>query len=205
MGRRKKDSINGTENNENRNTTDTEGKNIGVTETDRREETEHNPIVVEVPVVDEETKKVRKKKNIENKTRLKYDEISPLLSLLFNGISLKFGDHWKITEDESTNICKPLCKIFDKCNISNKISNLSDGAGLVMATSIVIIPRVMISLHKNDKKVMIENGGLQNEIKKTTTNNITNNIENGTGTNITNTQNDVSHIKTFINESNFES
>jgi hypothetical protein len=97
----------------------------------------------------------------EKETKLKTSDISPLISTVFSLVSLKAGEHWSLSDVEAESISKPLCNILDKLNLTEKVSNLSDGAGLVLALIVIVAPRVMISasLKKETKEKVIEKNG----------------------------------------------
>jgi hypothetical protein len=97
----------------------------------------------------------------EKETKLNSNDIAPLVSTVFSLVSLKAGEHWSLSDAEAESITKPLCNILDKLNLTEKVSNLSDGAGLVLALIVIVAPRVMISasLKKETKEKIIEKNG----------------------------------------------
>jgi hypothetical protein len=95
--------------------------------------------------------------------KLNVDDIKPILSGLFGIVAMKAGEHWNITDAEAEKVAKPLCNIAEKLNISDKISNASDGTALIIAMITITAPRLLINSatakQKKKEKVLMEQGG----------------------------------------------
>jgi hypothetical protein len=100
----------------------------------------------------DESKKVEEKK-VEG---LSANDVTPILQGLFGLVSLKAGEHWNISNQEAEQVAKPLCNILVKLNLSEKVSNISDGTALVIALLTIVAPRVILtaSAKKVEKKVV---------------------------------------------------
>jgi len=119
------------------------------------------PIIIDLPDSVEETKtpskrtpKVRTKKE----TGISQTEISSLITGCFSLISLKAGEHWIVTEEESLQVAKPLESILKKLDLLEKVTNASDGAMLIFAVASITLPRVLITkaIMQENKKSVIE-------------------------------------------------
>jgi hypothetical protein len=107
-----------------------------------------NLVDLEVP----EVKKPRKKRETKKETILKTEDLNAILQGVFGLVALKGGEHWNIDIKESEMISKPLLNIIEKLDLSEKISNISDGTALVIALLTITAPRVIISVHQSKQK-----------------------------------------------------
>jgi hypothetical protein len=196
------------------NSTDTRETEVTTTGRTENRDTERidNEQIIQVDLVKvdlptgEQTKKrgrpagatTQKKKE----TKLASKDITPLLMTVFSLVSLKAGEHWSLSDEEADSISKPLVNILDKLDLTEKVSNMSDGAGLVLALIMIVAPRVMISAtkKKETKKEIIErNGGTGDGKVRDFTRNDNGNTGNGNKGTTGTLQDDGSSIKAFTN------
>lgn len=145
-----------------------QGREEGTEGKDIKQDIESN--VVEIP--SPKPREVKKREYTKRKTKagaVGSEQISALLDGIFNVVSLKGGQHWKLNEGESEQISIPLSNILEKMNLLERVTNISDGLALIIATSSIVIPRALITIqieknkqpNKEVKKVEsrpIENG-----------------------------------------------
>jgi hypothetical protein len=65
---------------------------------------------------------------------------------------MKAGTHWQVSSDEAEQVSKPLSNILKKANLLEKVSNVSDGAMLIIALATISIPRIIISQQTKPKE-----------------------------------------------------
>jgi hypothetical protein len=166
---------------------------------DNIENTKVNLVEVEIPVK-AESKRGRPKGSTQKEKKekkLQGSDISPLIQTVFSLVSLKAGEHWQLSNEEVDSLSKPLCNILDKLNLTEKVSNMSDGAGLILAVIMIIAPRVMITIAQKKEKKEVTKTDEQKirEFKKNTSG------SNGksTGGNTLTYEADVGSIKAFTN------
>lgn len=107
------------------------------------------PIIVEIPEsvqASTNEKKVRKTPTRGKKeVVISQTEISNLIMGIFSLVSLKAGEHWAVTQDEASQVGKPLESILKKMDLLEKVTNASDGAMLLFAVVSITLPRVLIT------------------------------------------------------------
>jgi hypothetical protein len=129
-------------------------------------------VEIELPNGSSPTKAKRKYKPRQTKAKkpeapvLGEAEISALISGMFSLVALKGGEQWNITTDEATQVSKPLSNILQKMDYLEKVSNVSDGAMLIMAMGMLLIPRIIItsSISKKKKGKGVKNNGKVNSV-----------------------------------------
>jgi len=120
------------------------------------------PIIVSIPegvqAVIPTTKAPRKNSRTKKEVVVSQNEISNLIMGCFSLVSLKAGEHWQVTEDESLQVAKPLENILKKLDLLEKVTNASDGAMLVFACVSIALPRILITkaLSEENKKSKVE-------------------------------------------------
>lgn len=97
-------------------------------------------------------KKQREKKVKERSEAEKVKDIQNLLEGVFMVASLKAGEHWTLSSEESKQIAQPLSRILDRYDLLNKATEVSDPVALVVATATIIFPRVMVTKMSADQK-----------------------------------------------------
>jgi hypothetical protein len=110
----------------------------------------------------EKTKKDSKKNDVSSES---IENISSLMQAGFQIASLRFGEHWVISNDEAISVAKPLAKILDKYSLLSKAESVSDPVALIVATGAIVLPRVMVSAQNKQtkvEKVIRKNGGFDN-------------------------------------------
>jgi hypothetical protein len=90
---------------------------------------------------------------------MQQQDVSYLIQGVFSLVSLKAGKHWEVSQDEAGEISKPLTNIFEKMDILDKVSNVSDAAMLSMAIISIMLPRVIISAQLSKMKKQEKGGG----------------------------------------------
>jgi hypothetical protein len=98
----------------------------------------------EVPAPKRKYKK-REKKEEKKESLTSSKDVQLLIDGIFTVVSLKGGEHWKLSKIESEQIAQPLTNILEKHNLLEKVGNISDGMALVIATISIVIPRILIS------------------------------------------------------------
>lgn len=78
--------------------------------------------------------------------------ISKQVQGVFDLAGLYVGDHWPITKAEADTIAGPACECLDMISPSTKdiLGRFSAPIGLVIATGIIVVPRVLITLHERN-------------------------------------------------------
>lgn len=91
-------------------------------------------------------------------------DLNPILMGAFSLIGSKFGTHWNISEEEATAVTQPLVKVLEKMDLLEKVSNISDGAMLVVGCGSIIIPRLLVQQEIiKGKRVEVLQGGRKKE------------------------------------------
>jgi len=117
---------------------------------------------IEIPILEKEKKK---KKGMTKADQELCDNVAMLLETGFSVVSMKAGDHWVISAEESKMIAEPATKILKRFDVNKKANKYMDLLALVTALSIVAIPRVIVSTQNKKSEVKsIE--------RKTRTNNV---------------------------------
>lgn len=93
-------------------------------------------------------------------------EINSLIVGVFSLVALKGGEHWAVSPDEAESISKPLSNVLEKMNMVEKVAEVSDGAMLLIATAMLIIPRVMITAELNKNKKVSKSEIVRKELEK---------------------------------------
>lgn len=137
-----------------------------------KDEPKPKTIIVEVPHAEEEKKSspvtptkrkrtVSKSKPTNKSLNMSSKDLNPLLMGTFNLLSTKLGEFWQIDEKEATSVTEPLVKILDKLDLLEKVSNVSDGAALILGCATIVIPRLLItqSMHTKKPQEVQNNGG----------------------------------------------
>lgn len=78
--------------------------------------------------------------------------MSTLVSGMFGIAATRLGPHWSLTPDETQAIATPATNIMSRMVDSEKLDKYSDGAALVIALSMALIPRVVISKSTPEKQ-----------------------------------------------------
>lgn len=149
----------------------------GNTSRKQSEEISKSNLVVEAPEFvpiaidgksEEAPKPKRKYKKREKKTDKKettdIKDVQMLIEGIFTVVSLKGGEHWKLQSKESEQIAIPLTNILEKNNLIEKVGNVSDGMGLIIACISIVVPRLLISKMQKPNKtreVLEKNGAVR--------------------------------------------
>lgn len=125
----------------------------------------------EIPKPKRHYKKRETKSKIETNNIIDETQLNSLFCGMFSLLALKLGEHWRITNDEASQITKPLSNILERYNVSEQVSKMSDGLLLLMAVTTITLPRVLISREiqnnkKEKKKMEVLKGGKINEVKE---------------------------------------
>lgn len=147
-----------------------------------------------------------KKEESKPKTDIKIDDsmeknIKFFLNISFDVIASRMGEHWSLTDKESTNIAKPLNKMLNKLKYVDSISKNMDVINLTSALIGVFTPRIIVTSQLNkEKKGKINNGGNRTNKNGNGKNKPSNSIRNDTDTEHTETKikNDVGGVSADI-------
>lgn len=90
-------------------------------------------------------------------------KVGMIIDVIFNMLESRMGEHWKLDENEKILLSEPIAKILVKYIPKDVLSNVSDGAALLMVFGGIIIPRIYIQIQINQSK---KQGGVKNDIKK---------------------------------------
>ena len=128
---------------------------------------QEKPIDIPIPKANKDTgikPKTKIKKTSTATSKQDLTEIkntgTALLQGAFSILSIRLGEHWNITEQESKSIVNPCINILDKYDIFNKVAKNVDVLSLIVAVGTVIIPRIILTIPDNK------------EVTKNETNNI---------------------------------
>ena len=134
-----------------------------------------NEIIVEVETENKAEKKAvpakKKLKKKPAKQKAESEQIKDIQNLLegvFLVASLKAGEHWKLSSDESKQIATPLSRILERYDLLNKASEISDPVALIVAAATIVIPRIMVSqmtAAQKKNEVMKKNGVISSDKK----------------------------------------
>lgn len=95
-------------------------------------------------------KKTKKSKQGETET---VGQMSALLQSLSLIIASREGfEHWAISEQEATSLVNPLYNMLTKNEMFSKISEHSDALALITASTMILLPRAMVSLDRLKEK-----------------------------------------------------
>ena len=136
-------------------------------------------IIVEIETENKSEKKVvpakKKLKKKPAKQKAESEQIKDIQNLLegvFLVASLKAGEHWKLSSDESKQIATPLSRILERYDLLTKASEVSDPVALIVAAATIVIPRIMVtqmSKPAKQEKILKENGVIGNDKKTNNT------------------------------------
>lgn len=146
-------------------------------------------------------KPAQKKKPTKEKAEAeKVKDIQNLLEGVFLVASLKAGEHWQLSQDESKQIAHPLSRILDRYDLLTKATEVSDPVALIVACATIVFPRVMVTKMTADQKKAdtLRKNGVMNDVKKGS--DPVNGGSNGGSNNTTNQSNDGQFIKAIHNE-----
>lgn len=123
------------------------------------------PLEIEVDKSGEMKPKPKKKKAVRKakKDNATADQLSVLLVTLSAIAAARPGwEHWAITAEEAKSIAIPLCDMIEKSEAFSKVAEHSEALALVAAVTVVVLPRVMITVtqqkEKSDKKKLAQKG-----------------------------------------------
>ena len=172
--------------------------------------TQEKPKTVEVEIktenkADQKTTPKRKapRENPTPKQKSNTDQVKDIQNLLegvFMIASLKAGEHWTLSADESKQIAVPLSRILDRYDLLGKASEVSDPVALVVAVATITVPRVMLSkmsLEQKKAETLTKNGVMKVDQKRNTDGN---SGSNGSPAKTTNPTNDGQFIKSLHTE-----
>lgn len=134
--------------------TTNEGKGTGVSRGQRKPKqikSEEEKKLSEVVTLEKpKPKKTKKSKQGETET---VGQMSALLQSLSLIIASREGfEHWAISEQEATSLVNPLYNMLTKNEMFSKISEHSDALALVTASTMILLPRAMVSLDRLKEK-----------------------------------------------------
>ena len=140
--------------NSNSEPTTNEGKDRGVSRGQRKPKqvkSEEEKKLSEVVTLEKpKPKKTKKSKQGETEA---VGQMSALLQSLSLIIASREGfEHWAISEQEATSLVNPLYNMLTKNEMFNKISEHSDALALVTASTMILLPRAMVSLDRLKEK-----------------------------------------------------
>lgn len=166
------------------------------------------PKEVSVSLLDSETVKTDKPKTKKKTTKKKalsakdknsqIKDIQALIEGVFSVVSIKAGEHWRLSPEESKQIAEPVSNILERYDLLKKVSEISDPVALVVATTTIVAPRLIISqmdMKQKKAKVILQNGG--GKVEGTTSTD--NRTDGGTGQGKS-TSNDGNFIKSLSNQ-----
>lgn len=108
-------------------------------------------------------KKATKKKALSAKDKnSQIKDIQALIEGVFSVVSIKAGEHWRLSPEESKQIAEPVSNILERYDLLKKVSEISDPVALVVAATTIIAPRFIISqmdAKQKKAKVILQNGG----------------------------------------------
>lgn len=133
-------------------------------------------------------------------------DISTFITTTFGFASMKFGEHWQVSNDESMTIAKPLCNILEKYDLLEKVSSVSDPVSLVIATATIVVPRIVISQMNKPKpkeEVLKNNGGYSSDQKRNNNTSVSENVDRDTRENTPHDSNYIKSLYTEISEGTY--
>lgn len=80
---------------------------------------------------------------------------SDSLKALFSVVAIRAGEHWKINDNDSMSIARPIVNMISKSALYSKLLENADIVSLFTALGVVIVPRVIKTV-KNEKNVKRE-------------------------------------------------
>jgi hypothetical protein len=118
------------------------------------EEKEEKEETAEVPKPRKKETRGRPKKSTQKKSGLTKENLSAILKSTSDVVGNRDGwDMWKLDEKECSQIAEPLAKIMQRSSYLEKVTDeYGDYIALVIALSVVVLPRVMMQLKQNKEK-----------------------------------------------------
>lgn len=121
---------------------------------------------IEIELKDGEMKPKPKKKKTSRKGKkdtATADQLSLLIVTLSSIAAARPGwEHWMITPEEAKSIAVPLCEMVEKSEAFSKVAEHSEALALMAAVTVVMLPRVLITVskqkEKSDKKKLAKKG-----------------------------------------------
>lgn len=136
------------------------------------------PVTIEVEPTKEEVKdepkeetakpkrkRPARKKPVKPTFAMTAKDLNPILCGAFGIASMKLGDYWAIDEAEATQVTEPLVKVLAKLDLLEKVSNVSDGAMLLIGVASITIPRLLLTQQILKAKAVEKSHGIQSEVR----------------------------------------
>jgi len=116
-----------------------------------------SPNVVDINIPPpKETKGKTKDKKTTKKETIPSDQVASVISAGFGIIATRAGGHWLVTQEEANSIAEPAARILDKLDIVQKLGPYADAISLLIATGMVVVPRIIISMSVKKKVKTVE-------------------------------------------------